>query len=85
MLGFYLLKLVYDQHKQVVISRDILVYETTFSASHEIALNVPLDAGFYTILPCTYDPGKCGEFVVYVSTEDEELTMELSSRPFAIE
>ncbi|CAD7934139.1 unnamed protein product [Amoebophrya sp. A25] len=83
MLGFYVMRLQFDQHKQIVISRDLVVYETTFAASHEIALDVPLPAGNYLILPCTYDPNKTGPFLVYATTMDA--MVELSNTPPMLE
>ena len=56
-----------------MISRDLCVAETTFSPSHEVTLELgssTLEPGVpYMILPCTYDPGKSGEFMLYATSD----------------
>jgi hypothetical protein len=69
MLGFYIVQDLTGEG----ISRESMVDETTFVPSHEVSLDVQLAACTpeqpYWIVPCTYEPGKVGEFMVRVSSD----------------
>jgi len=79
MLGFYIMKLQHDAHRNEVTSRELVVAETTFCPSHEVTLeSVALEAENYVIMPCTYDPGKVGEYILYVTSDTK---FDLSDMP----
>eukprot|EP00746_Dinoflagellata_sp_MGD_P167497 gnl/MRDRNA2_/MRDRNA2_98175_c0_seq1.p1 gnl/MRDRNA2_/MRDRNA2_98175_c0~~gnl/MRDRNA2_/MRDRNA2_98175_c0_seq1.p1 ORF type:complete len:1012 (+),score=238.22 gnl/MRDRNA2_/MRDRNA2_98175_c0_seq1:86-3121(+) len=69
MLGFYIVQDLTGEG----ISRESMVAETTFVPSHEVSIDVQLPACTpeqpYWIVPCTYEPGKVGEFMVRVSSD----------------
>jgi len=69
MLGFYVLKLTYDQHKKIIISRNEVVAETTFCPTHEVTMEMGFEAGDYVIVLCTYEPHKVGEFMFYATSD----------------
>jgi hypothetical protein len=81
MLGFYVLGGVNQQagggqagaEESNGILRELVVAETNFVPSHEVSLDVTLAAcapdAPYLIVPCCYDPGKVGEFMVRVCSE----------------
>eukprot|EP00397_Hematodinium_sp_SG-2012_P003773 GEMP01003781.1.p1 GENE.GEMP01003781.1~~GEMP01003781.1.p1 ORF type:complete len:1067 (+),score=262.00 GEMP01003781.1:138-3338(+) len=64
MIGFYVI------HGD--ISRDNVMVETTFVPTHEITLEASLSPDEkYSIMPCTYDVGKVGDFVLGVHCSEE--------------
>jgi len=66
MLGLYIC------HGEVV--RECVLAETTFVAGHEVSLEYTLDGTTpenpYLLVPCTYEPGKLGEFMLRVTSDD---------------
>lgn len=66
MLGFYVI------HGHEIV-RERVLSETTFVPSHEVSLTLTLepcsDEDPYIIVPCTYEPNKCGDFMVRISAD----------------
>jgi len=64
MIGFYVI--------QGDISRDNVIVETTFVPTHEISYELSLSPGVkYSIMPCTYEVNKIGDFILGVSCNDD--------------
>jgi hypothetical protein len=66
MLGLYIC--------QNDITRENVLAETTFVPGHEVSLEATLDAcspdNPYLIVPCTYEPGKVGEFMLRITSDE---------------
>lgn len=69
MLGFYVLSQTAGVGEEG-LSRENVVAETTFVPSHEVSLDITLAPctadNPYLVVPCTYEPGKVGEFMLRV-------------------
>jgi len=56
------------------VSRENVLSETTFVPGHEVSLEATLDActadSPYLIVPCTYEPGKVGEFMLRITSDE---------------
>lgn len=56
------------------ISREFVLAETTFVPGHEVSLEATLDACSadqpYLLVPCTYEPGKVGEFMLRITADE---------------
>jgi hypothetical protein len=79
MLGLYIC--------QNEITRENVLAETTFVPGHEVSLEATLDAcsadNPYLIVPCTYEPGKVGEFMLRVTSDEAgfEVTDAMPPKP----
>ena len=76
MLGFYVLGPILADSEEAVLnfnfSKSHVKDETDFRSAHEVTKECPLQPGHsYLIVPCTYEPGKYGDFMLRVSSPTE--------------
>lgn len=67
------------------ITRDDVLAETTFVPGHEVSLETTLDACSpehpYLLVPCTYEPGKVGEFMLRITSDEASFEVSEAGPP----